>query len=288
MALVEMLNILENHNLSAFGRWDPRTLHLIIESMRRAYCDRAKYLGDSDFATIPDELTSKSYAKRLSASIDLQHATPSSALAKQSDIPLSDEGEQTTHFSVIDERGMSVANTFTLEQSFGGKIMVKGAGFLLNNEMGDFNPKPGVTDSKGLIGTAPNQIAPGKRMLSSMTPTIVARNGHPILVTGSPGGRTIINTVFCVTLNVLEFDMPLGEALDAPRMHHAWFPDELEVEPGMLRGHADAMAKLREVGDAIAERPQRQGDAHSIWIDPASHEYVGAADQRISGWAAGY
>ena len=288
VALVEMLNILENYNLREYRRWDARTLHLIIESMRCAYCDRAKYLGDSDFTTIPDELISKPYAKRFAGEIDLQHATSSVALAKQNQFPLADEGSQTTHFSVIDEQGMAVANTFTLEQSFGGKIMVQGAGFLLNNEMGDFNPKPGVTDSKGLIGTAPNQIAPGKRMLSSMTPTIIVRNGHPVLITGSPGGRTIINTVFCVTLNVLEFDMPLREAVDSPRMHHPWFPDELEVEPAMLRDRADAIAKLREMGHTIASRPQRQGDAHSIWIDPASHEYIGAADQRISGWTAGY
>jgi gamma-glutamyltranspeptidase/glutathione hydrolase len=288
VALVEMLNILENFDLRSYGRWDPRTLHLMIESMRRAYCDRARFLGDSDFISIPEELTSKQYAQQLAAGIDLDRATPSAVLAKTQGINLAEEGAQTTHFSVIDEQGVAVSNTFTLEQSFGGKIMVNGCGFLLNNEMGDFNPKPGVTDSKGTIGTPANQIAPGKRMLSSMTPTIVLKNGKVVLIEGSPGGRTIINTVFCVTLNVLEFGMPLREAVHAPRMHHAWFPDELTVEPDHLKNHPDALQKLRAMGHAVSERPERQGDANCIWVDSGKGEYLGVADRRIGGWAAGY
>lgn len=288
VALVEMLNILENFDLRSYGRWDARTLHMMIESMRRAYCDRARFLGDSDFVSIPHELTSKQYARRLAGEIHPARATASAALAKAQGITLADEGNQTTHFSIIDEQGMAVSNTFTLEQSFGGKIMVNGCGFLLNNEMGDFNPKPGVTDSKGMIGTRPNQIAPGKRMLSSMSPTIVLKDGKVVLIEGSPGGRTIINTVFCVTLNVLEFGMPLREAVDAPRMHHAWLPDELTVEPGLLHDHADALQKLRTMGHAISEKPEQQGDAHCIWVDPQKGGYLGVADQRRAGWAAGY
>jgi len=288
VALVEMLNILENFDVRGYGRWDPRTLHLMIESMRRAYCDRARFLGDPDFVSVPDELTSRQYARRLGSEIHPARATASAALAKTQGITLAVEGNQTTHFSIIDDQGMAVSNTYTLEQSFGGKIMVNGCGFLLNNEMGDFNPKPGVTDSKGTIGTPPNQIAPGKRMLSSMTPTIVLKDGKVVLIEGSPGGRTIINTVCCVTLNVLEFGMPLREAVDAPRMQHAWFPDELTVEPALLKEHAEALRELRAMGHAISDRPERQGDANCIWVDSEKREYLGVADQRIGGWAAGY
>ena len=288
VALIEMLNILENFPLRQYGRYDPRTLHLMIEAMRRGYCDRAQYLGDPDFSPFPPRLLDKDYAKDLASHIDPNRATPSAELAKQNHIEISDGGPQTTHFSVIDSEGMAVSNTYTLEKSFGGKIVVKGAGFLLNNEMGDFNPNPGVTSSAGTIGTAANQVAPGKRMLSSMTPTIIAKDGRPLLVTGSPGSRTIINTVLCVTLNVTEFGMPVREAVDAPRMHHAWFPDDVTLEPAFLREHPDAIAALRKMGHAIAERPSRQGDAHSIYIDPATGKYTGAADTRISGAAAGY
>jgi gamma-glutamyltranspeptidase/glutathione hydrolase len=288
VALVEMLNILESFPLRDFGRYDPRTLHLMIESMRRGFCDRAQFLGDPDFVAFPAQLTDKAYAKQLAAQIDLAHATSSTALAKQNNLQISDGGPQTTHFSVIDSKGMAVANTFTLEQSFGGKIVVNGAGFLLNNEMGDFNPRPGVTTPTGLIGTRANQAGPGKRMLSSMTPTIVAKNGRPVLVTGSPGSRTIINTVLCVTLNTLEFQMPIRDAVDAPRMHHSWFPDELAIEPGLLTAHPDVIKQLRAMGHTINDRPQHQGDAHSIWIDPITGQYTAAADTRIGGAAAGY
>jgi len=289
VALVEMLNILENFPLKEYGRYDPRTLHLMIEAMRRAYCDRAQFLGDPDFTSVPGKLLDKAYAKELAGMISMDRATPSSELAKQNGIQISDGGPQTTHFSVIDSSGMAVSNTFTLEQSFGGKIVVKGAGFLLNNEMGDFNPKPGVTTATGIIGTKANQVAPGKRMLSSMTPTIIARNGKAVLVTGSPGSRTIINTVLCVTLNVMEFGMPVREAVDSPRMHHAWFPDEVTVEAGLLMlRQGEVVEKLRGMGHVISERAVRQGDAHSIYVDLKTGEYTGAADKRIGGAATGY
>src|SRR5262249_54574729 len=203
------------------GRWSPATLHVMIEAMRRAYCDRARYLGDPDFTQIPAFLTAKEYSRELAQKIDPSHATRSEDLA--ADIPLTQEGDSTTHFSIIDKDGMAVANTYTLERSYGSRVVVKGAGFLLNNEMIDFNWRPGVTTRSGTIGTEPNQIAPRKRMLSSQTPTIVAHNGKVVLVTGSPGSRTIINTVLCVLLNVLEFDIDIRAAVAAPRLHHPRF-----------------------------------------------------------------
>jgi gamma-glutamyltranspeptidase/glutathione hydrolase len=286
ICLVEMLNVVEGFELRKQERWSAPTLHLTIEAARRAYCDRAKYLGDPDFVTVPEELTTKEHAKKLAKGIDLKQATKSETLA--GDVPLSGEGSDTTHFSVVDRDGMAVANTYTLEESFGSGVVVKGAGFLLNNEMGDFNPKPGVTDRKGLIGTPANEVAPGKRMLSSMTPVVVARDGKPVLVTGSPGGRTIINTVFCVVINALEFEMPLREAVDAPRFHHAWMPDRVQVEAAFLEEHKDAVQQLRAMGHTIERVTGKQGDAHSIRIDPRTGGYEGVADRRRDGWAAGY
>ncbi len=282
ICLVEMLNVLENFDLRKQGRWSPETLHLLVETMRRAYCDRARYLGDQDFVAVPAHLTAKDYARKLARGIGLTRATRSEDLAR--DIPLSPEGDNTTHFSVIDGDGLAVSNTYTLERSYGSRIVVRGAGFLLNNEMMDFNWFPGKTTRDGTIGTEPNQVAPGKRMLSSQCPTIVARNGKVVLVTGSPGSRTIINTVLCVLVNVLDFDMDVRAAVAAPRLHHAWFPDEVRFE-GMAE-HAAAVSLLRAMGHKVLGA--RQGDAHTIWVDPRTGDYVGAEDQRISGKAAGY
>jgi gamma-glutamyltranspeptidase/glutathione hydrolase len=284
ICLIEMLNTLENFDLRKQGRWSPDTLHVMIESMRRAYCDRARYLGDADFVTIPDHLTNKKYAKTLADSIVPDKATPSEDLAK--DITITDESEHTTHFSVIDGDGLAVSNTYTLEDSFGGKLVVHGAGFLLNNEMGDFNPRPGKTTRTGQIGTPPNQVGPGKRMLSSMCPTVVARDGRAVLVTGSPGSRTIINTVLCVVLNTIDFDMSPRAAVDAPRMHHQWLPDRISVEPAQRDGYVAALEVLQARGHKLSDRRDKQGDAHSIGVGPDG--YVGVADQRLSGWAAGY
>lgn len=280
--LVEMLNILENFDLKRQGRWAPQTLHLMAEAMRRAYCDRARHLGDSDFIKVPAHLTSKDYARRLALGIDHTRATRSEALAK--DIPLAHESNNTTHFSVIDRDGMAVSNTYTLERSYGSRIVVRGAGFLLNNEMMDFNWFPGVTTRSGLIGTVPNQIQPHKRMLSSQTPIVVAKDGKVVLVTGSPGSRTIINTVLCIVVNVIDFGMDGQRAVDAPRMHHAWFPDEISFE-GTFE-HAAAVRKLRAMGHQVYG--SRQGDAHTIWVDPKTGLYHGAADRRLDGKAAGY
>ena len=282
VCLMEMLNILENFDLRKQGRWSPETLHLMIEAMRRSYCDRARYLGDQDFVKIPDFLTNKEYAKKLADGIDKNKATPSAELAK--DIPLTREGDNTTHFSVIDGDGMAVSTTYTLEHSYGSRIVVKGAGFLLNNEMGDFNWFPGETNAKGRIGTTPNQIAPGKRMLSSQCPTIVTHNGKVLLVTGSPGDRTIINTVLCVVINVIDFDMDARAAVDAPRLHHAWFPDEARFEG--TTDYSDAVNRLKAMGHVIVGT--HQGDAHTIWVNPRTGAYIGAEDRRIDGKAAGF
>jgi gamma-glutamyltranspeptidase/glutathione hydrolase len=280
--LVEMLNILENFDLHHQGRWSAATLHLMTEAMRRAYCDRARYLGDTDFVKVPGYLTSKEYARKLAEGIDRHHATRSEDLAR--DVPLSREGDSTTHFSVIDRDGMAVANTFTLERSYGSRVVVRGAGFLLNDEMMDFNWQPGVTTRSGRIGTEPNLIAPGKRMLSSQTPTIVAKDGKVVLVTGSPGSRTIINTVLCVLVNVLDFDMDVRAAVDAPRLHHQWFPDVARFEG--VSDYPDLVTQLRKMGHRV--EGTRQGDAHSIWVHPKTGTYHGAADHRISGKAVGY
>jgi gamma-glutamyltranspeptidase/glutathione hydrolase len=231
---------------------------------------------------IPERLTEKDYARSLAEGIDLHHATRSEDLAK--DIPIAGEGNHTTHISVIDQDGMAVSNTYTLEQSYGSRVVVGGAGFLLNNEMGDFNWEPGVTTRKGRIGTLPNQIAPGKRMLSSMTPTVVARGGKVVLVTGSPGSRTIINTVLCILVNVIDFNMDIQSAVDAPRLHHQWLPDVARLED--ISKFRDTADKLRSMGHKV--EGTRQGDAHSIWVDPGTGRYQGAPDRRIHGHAAGY
>ena len=282
ICLVQMLNILETFDLKKHERFSPRTLHLMTEAMRRSYLDRARFLGDPAFTKIPANLTAKEYIAKLAKSIDLTKATRSEDLAD--DIPLTPEGDNTTHFGVIDKDGLAVANTYTLEHSFGSRIVVKGAGFLLNNEMTDFNWRPGVTTKDGTIGTEPNTIAPGKRMLSSQTPTILAKDGKVFLVTGSPGSRTIINTVLNVVVNVVDYDMPIQQAVDAPRLHHQWLPDEIQFEG--TKQYADSVKALQEVGHKV--RFARQGDAHSIWINPKTGGYLGAADKRLSGKVSGY
>jgi gamma-glutamyltranspeptidase/glutathione hydrolase len=285
ICLVEMLNILENFDLPSQDRFAPRTVHLMIEAMRRAYCDRARYLGDADFVNIPTRLTSKDYARQLAAGIDLNHATPSAALAPE--LSLTVEGESTTHFSIVDAQRMAVANTYTLQESFGARIVVRGAGFLLNNEMTDFNARPGHTDRRGAIGTPANVIAPGKRMLSSQSPTIVAREGRLRLVTGSPGGRTIPNTVLCVLLNALDFQMDVQAAVDAPRLHHQWLPERVTFELADEPNNQPLVRELRALGHVVVAKPREQGDAHTIYVRGEVLE--GAADTRQAvGKAAGY
>jgi len=287
IALVEMLQILEPFQLREKGRNSAEAYHLIVEAMRRAYRDRAAYLGDPAFTNIPADLLTRAHADAWRKSIDLARATPSAELAR--DIPLTDESEQTTHFSVVDKDGMAVANTYTLEDSFGSRVVVRGGGFLLNNEMTDFNWRPGRTDRQGGIGTPANTIAPGKRMLSSQTPCLVVREGKVVLVTGSPGGRTIINTVLKVVLEVLEFEQDLRTAVDAPRLHHAWFPDQIKFEGLNDPAFQDLIADLKNRGHLFDRTVRPQGDAHSIRIDPHTGEMQGEADRRrANGTAAGW
>ena len=282
VAMVEMLNILSHFDLEKQGRWSPETLHLMIEAMRRAYVDRARYLGDPDFVKMPlTRLTSPSYAATLASQIDRTHATSSIELGKDIVTPSSvaTESDETTQFSVVDKDGNAVSNTFTLEGGYGSHVVVRGAGFLLNNEMGDFNKKPGETNVQGDIGTPANLIEPGKRMLSSMTPTIVTRNGALYMVTGSPGGRTIINTVMEVVLNATGFGMNAREAVDAPRLHHQWLPDVATFERDAL---ADStVSQLRAMGHTVEQRG-RQGDAHTIIFDAKTKTAYGANDRRSS------
>jgi gamma-glutamyltranspeptidase/glutathione hydrolase len=274
VAMIEMLNILEGLPLKSQKPDSPQYLHWLAESMRRAFRDRAVHLGDPDFNAIPvAQLTSKEHAATLRAGIAANKASVSSP----ADVRQGYESDETTHYSVVDKDGMAVSVTYTLEAGYGLGAVVDGAGFLLNNEMGDFNGKPGLTDSTGLIGTAPNVAAPGKRMLSSMTPTIVARDGQLVAVVGSPGGRTIINTVMQVVLNLIAFDMPVQQAVNAPRVHHQWLPDRLTVErDGFATATLDA---LRAMGHEVRVGGQ-QGTAHSIAIDRKTGARLGAADPR--------
>ncbi|MFQ5568617.1 MAG: gamma-glutamyltransferase [Rhodothermales bacterium] len=287
VALVEMLNILEGFNLEKIGHNSALYLHLLTEAMRRAYADRAEHLGDPRFnPDMPlDRLTSKEYADDLRETIDLYRASESDSSAFNSSY-LAYESEETTHFSVVDADGNAVSVTYTLEYGYGSRIVVDGAGFLLNNEMGDFNPIPGRTTSSGLIGTPPNLVAPQKRMLSSMTPTIVAKDGKPLLIIGSPGGRTIINTVLQVVLNVIDHGMNIGEAVEAPRIHHQWLPDVTSFE--RLGLSPDTRRLYEMMGHDIRYRGT-QGRAMGIFIDWDDDLIFGAADSRsFDGRAVGH
>jgi gamma-glutamyltranspeptidase/glutathione hydrolase len=277
VALIEMLNILENFDLKSKGLLTAPALHLQIEAMRRAYLDRARHLGDPDFVDVPvARLTSKEYAKTVAATIDPAKATSSLELGKDIVTTQAAEPDETTHFSVIDRDGLAVTSTYTLEGGYGSHVVVKGAGFLLNNEMGDFNKKPGETNTTGDIGTPANLIDPGKRMLSSMTPTMVVKDGKTVLLTGSPGGRTIINTVLGVVLAFTEYGMNGREAVDAARMHHQWMPDRVSLEENRVT--PEVIEALKAMGHDVSAQG-RQGDAHSIWVAPDGTPY-GAHDKR--------
>lgn len=242
--MVQMMNILEGYDLSADGHNSAAYLHKLIEAMRRAYADRSAYLGDPDFVDVPvDELTSRDYAAQLRGSIDLTASSRSADIRPGLDLPY--ESLNTTHYSVIDDEGRAVSVTYTLNFSFGSGYSVDGAGFLLNNEMDDFSAKPGSPNGYGLIGGEANKIEPRKRPLSSMTPTIVLKDGKVVLATGSPGGSTIITSVMQAVLNVVEWDMNTAQSLHAPRIHHQWLPDVVVVEPGIS---PDTLRILEEMG----------------------------------------
>ena len=278
--VIQILNLLEGYDLSEWKRRDPKTIQLLTETMQIAFYNRAKYLGDTDFVKVDlPKLISKDFIRPFRDKINLDHALSSSKLG--ADIITRGEGNETTQFSVVDAQGNAVSNTYTLEQGFGGRVIAPGTGFLLNNEMHDFNMNPGVTDTKGLIGTTPNLIQPGKRMLSAMSPTIVMKDGKPFLVTGSPGGRTIINTVLQIIVNVIDFKMDIQAAVDEPRIHHQWMPDTLTME----RGLADLQPALEKMGQTV-RLGGNQGDAQSILVKDGKR-YAGV-DHRTRGAAAGY
>jgi gamma-glutamyltranspeptidase/glutathione hydrolase len=277
--LIEMLNILEGYDLAQLSREE--SLHIIAEAMKRAYADRATFMGDPDAVKMPVAgLISKKYAAALRAQIG-QRATPSTEI--RSGNPADFEGQNTTHFSVIDRDGNAVSNTYTLNFSYGLGLVAEGTGVLLNNELDDFTSKPGTANAYGLVGYNANLPGPNRRPLSSMTPTIFLKDGKPFLITGSPGGSRIISTVLQIIVNVIDFNLAVDQAVSAPRVHHQWQPDELFVEPGISPEILEGLVKR---GYKVTPNPP-QTSANSIEI--TADGYVGAADRRTRGsLAAGY
>ncbi|MFT7085489.1 MAG: gamma-glutamyltranspeptidase/glutathione hydrolase [Vicingaceae bacterium] len=284
VAIIEMLNIMEQANLDSVPFNSTEYVHLVAETMRRAFADRAEHLGDPDFnLDMPlDKLTSKEFAKMRYTNIDLNTASVSDS----SKFGQLYDGKNTTHFSIIDRHGNAVSLTYTLEQSYGSGMGSPELGFIFNNEMGDFNPQPGYTNSGWLIGTNPNIIEPEKRMLSSMSPTIVTKNGKPYLIIGSPGGRTIINTVFQTILNVIEYDMPIKKAIEAMKIHHQWMPDQLIFENDLMS--PDTQAALEKIGHSVEGRANL-GRLMGILCPSDFKVYIGASDSSSpDGAAVGY
>ena len=275
--LIQILNLLEAYPISSWGHNTAQTIHHMAESMKLAYADRSKFLGDSDFVPVPvSGLISKRYATELRRKINPNHATPSQKILPGNPSQYA-ESIDTTHYSVIDKYGNAVANTYTLNLEFGTKFTVAGTGILLNNEMDDFSSKPGTPNAFGLIGGEFNAIAPEKRMLSSMTPTIVMQQGNPFLVTGSPGGSTIITSTLQVIMNVIDHRMNIAAATNAVRVHHQWLPDELRVEQGL---NQDTIRLLTEKGHKVVVR-EAIGSTQSIMH--TKNILSGASDPRRPG-----
>ncbi len=281
VAVIDILNILGLYDVSGMGFGSAAVAHLMVEAFRRAFADRAEYLGDPDFVAVPtSKLVSMDYAREQAGTI-ADTATPSALVGGRS---LNfDEGRQTTHYAVVDRAGNAVSVTTTINSIFGSKCVVEGAGFLLNNEMDDFSAKPGEPNQFGLIGNEANAIAPGKRMLSSMAPTIVLKDGEPWMLTGSPGGSRIITTVVQVIVNVVDFGMNIREAIAAPRVHHQWLPDRIEYEPDALS--EPVRADLRRRGHVLLEVGPF-GRAEGILR--ASTGWTAYSDPRGYGAAAGW
>lgn len=281
--IVQILNILEDYPIGDWGHNSANTIHHMAEAMKLAYADRSEYLGDTDFVAVPLEgLTSKGYADQLRASIKADKARPASEIAPGKPGPR--ESPETTHFSVVDRWGNAVSNTYTINFSYGSGITVAGAGFLLNNEMDDFSAKPGVPNAYGLIGGEANKVEPGKRMLSSMSPTIVRKEGRNYLVTGSPGGSRIITTTLQVIMNVIDHNMNIQTAVSAPRIHHQWLPDEIRVEQGVS---PDTLDLLRARGHTI-NTGSAMGAIQSILIGEDGTLYGGADPRRSTSSAMGF
>jgi gamma-glutamyltranspeptidase/glutathione hydrolase len=295
VALVEILNILEGFDLAKSGNRSADAIHLEVEAFRRAFYDRADFMGDPDFAKVPvAQLIDKKYGAAWRDSIDPSHASVSKDLKHPSFSELERvarshhasirEPENTTHYSVVDAEGNAVAVTTTLNDSFGSRVTAEGLGFLLNDEMDDFTSKPGVPNTYGLIQGPANAIGPGKRPLSAMTPTIVLKDDKLFLVLGSPGGPTIITTVANIVIGVVDFGLDIQEAVNAPRFHHQWLPDEILVED---RLSPDTMNILRSKGHKLKVR-HFWGDGECIMVDPKTGERLGASDGRNNGKAVGY
>ena len=284
VALIESLNVLEGYDLDGSGFHGARECHLVVEALRRAFADRARWLGDADRVEVPvGRLISKAHAAELRRSIDPSRASVSSP--DRFPWPL-EEPPHTTHLSVVDGDLLAVALTTTIEDSYGSRIVVPGAGFLLNDEMGDFNPQAGKTDGAGLIGTPANLVEPGKRMLSSMCPVIVEREGRLRLVAGSPGGRTIISTVLEVLVNVLDHRLPIADAVSAPRFHHGWLPDALQEEPRCFS--PETRAALEAMGHRVEARPSAQGAARCIAVLDAPGGREASGTPRAAGALPGF
>ena len=281
IGVIEILNILEGYDLRAMGFGSADEIHVMAESMKRAYADRAKFLGDPDFnKDMPlARLMSKEYAASLRKTIDPARASKASPTTFE----WSHESEETTHISVVDANRNAVSMTYTLEQGYGVKIVVPGAGFLLNNEMGDFNAAPEMTTDQGLIGTKPNLAEPGKRMLSSMAPAILVKDGKLFMVTGSPGGRTIINTVLETIVDAVDFGMNAQDAVDAARFHHQWLPDIINYEK--FGFSPDTIRELSRRGHILREAGA-QGVAQIIIYDPKEDILEGGSDRRVADGAA--
>lgn len=283
--LLEMLNILEDYDLSRMNPQSSERYHLLTEAMRRAFADRAAYMGDADFVRVPVAgLIDKAYAAQRRTGIDLNRASASDTVRAGQP---AGESEETTHFTVVDGAGNAVSNTYTLNGNYGSGAVAAGTGVLLNNEMDDFAARPGTPNQFGLIQSERNAVAPRKRPLSAMTPTFVLRrDGSLWFALGSPGGPTIINTVLQIISNVVDHGMTIQAAVDAPRLHHQWLPDEITYEP--LGFSSDTLRALQTRGHRLAAKPRYLGDAHAILIEAGTGLRLGAGDARQGGVPIGY
>jgi len=283
ICLIYLLNILENFNLRELGYYSASYVHILSEAMRRVYADRAEFMGDADFVAVPtDILTSKVYAKRRIKDYNENKASTSKEVGHGD--AYYRESDQTTHYSIADFKGNCVSVTTTLNDLFGSRLVVDGAGFLLNNEMDDFSIKQGVPNIYGLVGSEANSIAPNKRMLSSMTPTIITKNGRPFMVIGSPGGGRIITSVLQTILNVIDFEMPLEDAVSSWRIHHQWLPDKIQYENGAI--DKEVIKQLKAMGHTVSEVGDF-GRIEAIIFNP-NGTLTGMSDLRGYGKAVGF
>jgi len=285
IALIQSLNILEHFDLQQLGYNSSDYIHLLAEMLKQVYCDRAIHLGDGDYVDVPvNDLIHKEYAQKIANRLNLQQATPSDQINAGSFPPA--EGDHTTHYSVIDKNQLTVAVTTTINSGYGSKVVIEGAGFLMNNEMDDIAIKPGKPNFYGLVSYDVNAIEPGKRMLSSMTPTIVKKGDHVFMTVGAMGGARIITSVLQIVLNVIDFNMTVQEAVDAPRVHHQWLPDILRLEK--FAAPKDVKDRLQQLGHELQESNSYSDEVHAILYDLQQKIYLGAADSRFEGNAMGY